>query len=438
MAAAGPAGRGPPGAPSCSASTSTTSATTVPGSARPPSAARPSRSSTPASPRPTCAPGRKELGLRTWDKPAAACLASRLPYGTPVTLGRLGSVERAEAGLRALGFAELRVRHHGDVARIEVPVDDLDARASTRGRRSWPRCRPPATARSPSTSPASAAAASTSLLARTRRTVHVGNAMWGTSRCSTMRPLAASSSRHGRGRRPCRRPSGCSRRSTAAAGPTPRRRRRGAAPPRPRGWAGRGGSGRRTSSGTRRLRTPTGPGSARLPAWCACGDRRQPGSTIPTTPPPCAGYADALADAVVAALPGWVERVGVVAVRGLGRPRAPAARCVDDARAAGQQAVAEVEPPLRGAARHGRRRAADQPARHRARAPPGTPPRCCAAAGVPPVVRDADAERLFPDDVYDLGPAAFADLDPSVHEPGCLGRRQGARAPAPASPTPQT
>jgi uncharacterized protein len=67
------------------------------------------------------------LGLVTWDKPAAACLASRLPYGTAVTLGRLATVERAEASLRALGFAELRVRHHGDVARIEVPELDLDA-----------------------------------------------------------------------------------------------------------------------------------------------------------------------------------------------------------------------------------------------------------------------------------------------------------------------
>ena len=68
----------------------------------------------------------RELGLETWDKPAAACLSSRLPYGTPVTLGRLASVERAEAGLRQLGFTELRVRHHGDVARIEVPVDALE------------------------------------------------------------------------------------------------------------------------------------------------------------------------------------------------------------------------------------------------------------------------------------------------------------------------
>lgn len=67
----------------------------------------------------------KQLGLATWDKPAAACLASRLPYGTPVTLGRLSAVERAEAGLRALGFRELRVRHHDDVARIEVPLEAL-------------------------------------------------------------------------------------------------------------------------------------------------------------------------------------------------------------------------------------------------------------------------------------------------------------------------
>lgn len=65
------------------------------------------------------------LGLRTWDKPAAACLASRVPYGTPVTLGVLSSVARAESALRILGFAQLRVRHYGDLARIEVEVSDL-------------------------------------------------------------------------------------------------------------------------------------------------------------------------------------------------------------------------------------------------------------------------------------------------------------------------
>jgi pyridinium-3,5-biscarboxylic acid mononucleotide sulfurtransferase len=69
----------------------------------------------------------RQLGLRTWDKPAAACLASRVPYGTPVTLGTLQSVTRAESGLRALGFRQLRVRHYGDTARIEVPPADLTA-----------------------------------------------------------------------------------------------------------------------------------------------------------------------------------------------------------------------------------------------------------------------------------------------------------------------
>ncbi len=68
----------------------------------------------------------QELGLRTWDKPAAPCLASRLPYGTPVTLGRLRSVEDAEAALRAMGFDELRVRHHGELARIELPLGRID------------------------------------------------------------------------------------------------------------------------------------------------------------------------------------------------------------------------------------------------------------------------------------------------------------------------
>jgi uncharacterized protein len=63
----------------------------------------------------------KELGLRTWDKPAAACLASRVPYGTPVTLGRLRAVDVAESALRSLGFNELRVRHHGPAARLEFP-----------------------------------------------------------------------------------------------------------------------------------------------------------------------------------------------------------------------------------------------------------------------------------------------------------------------------
>lgn len=69
----------------------------------------------------------RRLGLRTWDKPAAACLASRVPYGTPVTFGVLDRVAAAESGLRRLGFRQLRVRHYGDIARIEVPTEDLPA-----------------------------------------------------------------------------------------------------------------------------------------------------------------------------------------------------------------------------------------------------------------------------------------------------------------------
>lgn len=67
----------------------------------------------------------RQLNLRTAEKPAAACLASRLPYGTPVSLGILRSVDRAEANLVRLGFDSLRVRHYDDVARLEVPADRL-------------------------------------------------------------------------------------------------------------------------------------------------------------------------------------------------------------------------------------------------------------------------------------------------------------------------
>lgn len=69
----------------------------------------------------------RQLGLEVWDKPAAACLASRVPYGTPVTLKTLSGVAAAEAALRRLGFAQLRVRHYGDLARIELPLAELPA-----------------------------------------------------------------------------------------------------------------------------------------------------------------------------------------------------------------------------------------------------------------------------------------------------------------------
>ena len=67
----------------------------------------------------------REMGLRTADKPAAACLASRVPYGTEVTVAVLTAVDRAEAALRRMGFDALRVRHLDDTARIEVPIDRL-------------------------------------------------------------------------------------------------------------------------------------------------------------------------------------------------------------------------------------------------------------------------------------------------------------------------
>jgi uncharacterized protein len=69
----------------------------------------------------------RERGLPTWDKPAMACLASRLPYGTPITEQALKQVEAAEVFLRSLGIRQLRVRHHGDVARIEVDRVGRDA-----------------------------------------------------------------------------------------------------------------------------------------------------------------------------------------------------------------------------------------------------------------------------------------------------------------------
>lgn len=72
------------------------------------------------------------LGLRTWDKPAAACLSSRFAYGDPITVEKLRQVAAAESFLRSLGFRGFRVRHHGTVARLEVPPAEM-ARALERG-----------------------------------------------------------------------------------------------------------------------------------------------------------------------------------------------------------------------------------------------------------------------------------------------------------------
>lgn len=65
-------------------------------------------------------------GLTVWDKPAMPCLSSRFPYGAKITSEKLHQVEEAEAWLRGRGYRQCRVRHHGDVARIEVPAADLE------------------------------------------------------------------------------------------------------------------------------------------------------------------------------------------------------------------------------------------------------------------------------------------------------------------------
>jgi uncharacterized protein len=67
----------------------------------------------------------RQSGLRVWDKPASACLSSRIEYGRPVTLEALSAVEQGEEALRGLGFRQCRVRHHGEIARIEIAKDEL-------------------------------------------------------------------------------------------------------------------------------------------------------------------------------------------------------------------------------------------------------------------------------------------------------------------------
>ena len=67
----------------------------------------------------------RRAGLPTWDQPASACLSSRIPYGEVVTIEKLSAVDRAEQFLRQLGFRQVRVRHHGDIARIEIAAEEL-------------------------------------------------------------------------------------------------------------------------------------------------------------------------------------------------------------------------------------------------------------------------------------------------------------------------
>jgi hypothetical protein len=131
-----------------------------------------------------------------------------------------------------------------------------------------------------------------------------------------------------------------------------------------------------------------------------------------------AAYASALADGVEAALPGWVERsVERVHVERAGRRPPPEVRRA--AADAGREAAEEVGPRVRALL------ALDideQPTGPLALVRSATryPTAVLAAAGVPPVERDEFAVRQFPDDPYDLTPAAFADLDPELHEPGLV------------------
>jgi uncharacterized protein len=67
----------------------------------------------------------KAMGLPNWNKPAAACLSSRIPYGTPISMEVLGQIEQAENVLKKMGYTQLRVRHHDQIARIEVPSDEF-------------------------------------------------------------------------------------------------------------------------------------------------------------------------------------------------------------------------------------------------------------------------------------------------------------------------
>lgn len=128
-----------------------------------------------------------------------------------------------------------------------------------------------------------------------------------------------------------------------------------------------------------------------------------------------AGYADELADGVVAALPGWVEASVerlLLAYRGVAD-----ADTMARARSAGREAAADVGPRLRtllGTDVDEQRANPLALVREAVRYPTGV----LRGAGVPPVVRDPDAVRRFPGDDYDLTPAAFAALDPALHEPG--------------------
>ncbi len=73
----------------------------------------------------------RRAGLSTWDRPASACLSSRIPYGTPVTIQNVKTVEQGEEAIRGLGFRQFRVRFHGDLVRIEIAPEELPRALAT-------------------------------------------------------------------------------------------------------------------------------------------------------------------------------------------------------------------------------------------------------------------------------------------------------------------
>ena len=74
----------------------------------------------------------RHLGLSNWNKPSFACLSSRIPVGTAVTTDALRQIEAAEGAIKALGFTQVRVRHHGDIARIEVEPEEISRLVANR------------------------------------------------------------------------------------------------------------------------------------------------------------------------------------------------------------------------------------------------------------------------------------------------------------------
>ncbi len=247
-------------------------------SGRPPPVGAPcSRSSTPASPRPTSGRRRGGSGCGPGTSRRRRAWRRGFPTARPSTSPLLSRVERAEAAVRALGFRELRVRHGGDTARIEVPVADLDrliaAAGGGRGRGAGrrvpagdPRPRGPPLGQ-PQRRPLGGRLGTRGGRVGDRgpgREGDVIDALALDDPAAVTQPVEARTDDvdpAGEG--------GVVGDRSAAAARRRRRRRPGGGSPRPRAWAGTAPRGRRTSSGTRPLRRPRRPGSSRsrLTRW---------------------------------------------------------------------------------------------------------------------------------------------------------------------------